>query len=294
MSAVGWALVAALGFGVGQLLNRKSNQIVGAFLTTFGLLVFVEAILIIRAVVTGEIGELVEAPIGSLAAFATATVIHYGGGWTCLALSQVRIGVARTGALVSSAPLVASVLAALVLDEPLTVATVVGVIAAAGGVALISLSGVSPEGRRWAWARPWFALTVAVLWGSSPMLIRIGLEGFDRPVLGLTAGLGVSVVVYAIGLTVAGAWRRGAVPVRAAGWMLAGGVVGAVAISAQWISFGLTTVAVAITVQNLSTLVVVALVPIVFHEPFERLNPIFLIGTVAMLGGTALVVAAGA
>ncbi len=74
--------------------------------------------------------------------------------------------------------------------------------------------------------------------------------------------------------------------------MLAGGLSGAIAISAQWISFGLTTVAVAITVQQLATLVVVALVPLMFHEPIERLNLLLLAGTAAMLAGSSVVVLA--
>ena len=50
--------------------------------------------------------------------------------------------------------------------------------------------------------------------------------------------------------------------------MLVGGLTSAVAVSAQWISFDLTTIAIAITVQQLGALVAVALVPVMFKEPF--------------------------
>jgi drug/metabolite transporter (DMT)-like permease len=282
--------VAAVCFGVGQLLNRKSNQLIDAYRTTFGLLVVVETLLIGRALLAGELGMLATAPLASLAAFVVAALIHFGGAWTLLGLSQQRIGVARTGALVAAAPLVGTLLAAAFLDEPLTWATAGGVSLAAAGVALISMSGRSDDGD---WARPWFALGVALLWGTSPLLIRLGLRGFDQPLLGLTAGLAVSVLVYGVVLSMSGAWRR-PLPGAALGWISLGGAVSTLAISAQWLSFGLTTIAISITIQQLSTLVVVALVPLLFHEPFERFNPRFLIGTAAMLGGAAIVVAAGA
>ncbi len=290
MSGAAWALVAALGFGFGQVLNRKANQIIDAYRTAFGLLSGVVIVLAARALVTGDAARLAEAPVTALAAFAAATFLHFVGGWTLLALSQQTIGVARTGALIGAAPVVATILAWAFLDERVRAATFVGVLAAASGVALISLSGGGHEGER-RWARPWYALAVAILWGTSPLLIRSGLAGFPHPVLGLTVGLAVSVTLYAIGLAFAGAFRRRpAMPARAVLWLAAGGVVGAVAISAQWISYDLTTIAVAITIQQLATLVVIALVPFFFHEPFERMNPVFLAGTSAMLGGTALVV----
>lgn len=290
-AGVGWALVAALGFGFVQVFNRKSNQLVDAYRTAFGLLLCVEVLLVVRAVVSGDIALVAGAPAAAVVLFSVAAFFHFIGGWTLMALSQQRIGVARTGALVSAAPLVGTVLAAVVLDEPLTMPILGGVLLAVAGVALISLSaGVRRGGV--GWARPWPALTVALIWGSSPMLIRLGLERFDHPVLGLTIGLAVSLAVYAIVLTAAKAWRRTG-STTAVRWMMAGGVAGAVAVSGQWISFGLTTIAIAVTVQQLAILVVVALVPLMFKEPFERMNLHFAAGTAAMLAGSIIVVSIG-
>jgi drug/metabolite transporter (DMT)-like permease len=75
--------------------------------------------------------------------------------------------------------------------------------------------------------------------------------------------------------------------------MAVGGVTGAMAISAQWISFDLTTVAIALTVQQLATIVVVGLTPLMFRDPVERINTLLLGGAVAMLAGSAVVVLAG-
>jgi len=291
VSGVAWALVAAVAFGFTQAMNRKSNQLVDAYRTAFGMLVAVETILILRALVTGEFALLAGAPVASWLYFTAATAIHFAAGWTLVALSQQRIGVARTGVLIAAAPLVGALLAVPVLGESLTLVTFAGVLLTVSGVAMVSISSGSTavRGR----GRPWFALLVAVLWGVSPQLIRLGLEGLDAPLLGLTIGLGCALAIHAVGLTLAGAWRRAPVPRPAYRWMALGGLTGATAMGAQWISFDLTTVAIALTVQQLATIVVVALVPVMFHEPLERINLLLLVGGAAMLAGSAIVVLAG-
>jgi drug/metabolite transporter (DMT)-like permease len=291
-AGVAWALVAALGFGFTQTFNRKSNLIVGPFRTAFGLLVAVEAFLIVRMFVSGDHLLLDDAPLLSLAYFAGSAVIHYVAGWTLLALSQQRIGVARTGAVVSAAPLVGTLLAVPVLGETLGVATFGGVILTVAGVAMVAMSRGRDQGTG-RWVVPWFGLAVAACWGSSPMLIRKGLEGIDAPLLGLTVGLAFALVVHAGILTATNSWGRGTGSWNARRWMVIGGISGSIGIGSQWVSFGLTTIAISITVQQLATLVVVALAPVMFDAKFERVNGLLLLGTGAMLGGSALVVLAG-
>lgn len=169
----------------------------------------------------------------------------------------------------------------------MTIAIGGGVLLAVIGVALISLSAGNSGSD--GWRRPWLALTVALIWGTTPWLIRLGLQRFDHPVEGLTVGLAFSVVAYAAILTLAGAWR-GSAPSTAIRWMAFGGLCGAIAVAAQWISFDLTTIAIAITVQQLSVIFVIALVPIMFRQPFERMNRKFFTGAALVLFGATLVV----
>jgi drug/metabolite transporter (DMT)-like permease len=286
LSGALWALVAAIGFAFLQVSNRKANQLVDAYRTAFGLLLTVEIVLVLGSLLFGDFGLLFAAPPMAVLIFAVTTLFHFIGGWTLLALSQQSIGVARTGALVSAAPIIGTLVAALALDEPLTVTIAAGVLLAVIGVAMISLSGRVAGTDEW--RRPWLALTVALIWGSTPLLIRLGLERFDHPVEGLTIGLATSVAIYAVLLMVTGRWR-GPVPATAVRWMVIGGFCGAVAVSAQWLSFDLTTIAIAITVQQLSVLFVIALVPLMFKQPFERMNPRFFAGAVLVLSGTAVV-----
>jgi drug/metabolite transporter (DMT)-like permease len=281
-----WALVAAIGFAFLQVSNRKANQVLDAYRTAFGFLVAVEVVLLMRLALLGDLGLLLSAPLSAVAIFGVTTLFHFVGGWTLLALSQQTIGVARTGALVSSAPIIGTLVAAVALDEPLTVAIAGGVLLAVVGVALISLSGRVSGSEEW--RRPWFGLAVALIWGSTPLLIRLGLERFDEPVAGLTIGLASSVVVYALLLTVTGRWRE-PVPATAVRWMAFGGVCGAIAVSSQWLSFDLTTIAIAITVQQMSVLFVIALVPIMFRQPFERMNRRFFGGAVLVVMGAVIV-----
>ena len=260
----------------------------GASRTAFGLLFAVETILLIRMFVTGEYRLLATAPLSALAAFTASAVIHYVLGWTFLAMSQQQIGVARTGAVVSATPLVGTVLAAVLLDEPLTGFIVIGVLATMGGVALISLSRGDIGGTKR--VVPTFGLLVSLCWGSSPMFIRSGLEGLDAPVLGLTVGLGVALIVHAVTLTVARSWNATKWNRSALIWMALGGLTGAIGIGAQWVAFGLTTIAIAITVQQLAVLVVVGLAPIMFKSAMERLNTTLFIGIAAVMLGSAMVV----
>ncbi len=291
MEGIAWALVAAVGFGVTQTMNRKSIQLVDAYRTAFGLLVAVEMVLVARGFISGDFGLLKDLNFSAWCYFTAATLIHFVVGWTLIALSQQRIGVARTGALVSAAPLVGVLLALPVLGESFTLYTLAGVLGVVAGVVAVSLS--SPLNRASSLAGSWMGLSVALLWGTSPLLIRLGLESLDSPLLGLTVGLGSALVIFAAGLLIAGPAVRSGDPRMAIRWMALGGITGAVAIGAQWISFGLTTIAVAITVQQLAVIVVLALVPMMFREPLERVNALLVSGIVAMLAGTLVVVLAG-
>ncbi len=284
-----WALLAAGGFALTQAASRKTNQLIDAYRTAFGLLTAVEMMLLIRSLVVGDFALLFQAPGSAVAIFTVATFLHFVGGWTFLALSQQQIGLARTGALVAGTPIVGTLVAAIGLGEPLTIPVVAGVLLAVIGVALISLSGGAPGTMNW--RKPWYALTVALIWGTTPLLIRLGLERFDHPVEGLTIGLAFCVVIHATLLIAARRWR-GPIPTTAFRWIAFGGLVGAVAVASQWVSFDLTTIAIAITVQQLSVLFVIALVPIMFREPFERMNPRFFTGAAIVLGGASLVVLA--
>ncbi|NIS35099.1 MAG: EamA family transporter, partial [Actinobacteria bacterium] len=138
MTGLAMALVAGVGFGVFQAVNRRANQLIDAYRSTFRLMLMAAAIVALTAVATQDLDPVAAAPFWAFAAFAAAGVVHFFFGWTFLALSQQRIGAARTGVAIAATPLIGSVMAALVLDEPLPALTLVGVLAVVLGVALIA------------------------------------------------------------------------------------------------------------------------------------------------------------
>lgn len=291
MTGLAAALIAGVGFGVFQAVNRRANQLVDAYRGTFGLLVIAVVVLAVSAVATQDLAPVAEAPLWSFAAFAGAGIVHFFFGWTFLGLSQQRIGASRTGVAIAATPLIGSVLAAVVLDEPLPGLTVVGVLAVVVGVALIATRATT-EGLRQTEV-PWFALGAALSWGSSPLFIRWGLSGLPIPLFGVTVGLAAAAALYAIVLGLSLPNLAGGSPRAAAPWIGLGAIIVGVAITSQWIAFDLIEISVAITLMQVSTPVVVFTAPFIVGTELEALTWRLVAGMIAVVGGSVLVVLTG-
>ncbi len=289
MSGVAFAITAGVGFGIFQAVNRRANLGVDAYRATFGLLAIGTLGLSAVSIATQDLGALTTAPISSLAFYGAAGIVHFFFGWTFLTLSQQRVGASRTGAALAATPLVASVLAAFVLDEGLTPIIGSGVALVVAGLTVLSLRGMesSRTGRH---RVPWSALGAAISWGTSPLFIRWGLEGLPAPLLGVTVGIGSATLAYAVALTITGRW--GSLPRANLPWILLAGSVVAVAIAAQWTSYDLIAIAVAITLMQLSAPVVIVAAPLIVKTDMERVTAPLVIGTVLIMAGSILVILA--
>ena len=291
MSGVLFAIAAGVGFGLFQAVNRRANDGVDPYQATFALLAIGTVGLVVASVVSQNLELLRSAPLSSLAFFASAGIVHFFFGWTFLSLSQQQVGASRTGAAVAAAPLVGSVLAAFVLDEGLTFIVGLGVLLVVAGLAVLAARGmttVAAGGGK----IPWFGLAAAVSWGTSPLFIRWGLEGLPAPLLGVTFGLASAMVAYAVALTVTGRWRTGTIPVTNLGWLALAGALVAIAIAAQWTSYDLITIAVAITLMQLATPVVILTAPWIVGTATERATIPVVTGTAFIMGGSILVILA--
>lgn len=133
-----WAIMAGVGFGVFQALNRKAGSRIDAYRGTFILLFISAVILAIASVATEDLNQLRTASLSAFFFFGMAGLIHFFAGWTLLSVSQQKIGAARTGAIVGASPLFAVVIAALTLGEFISLPTLLGVILVVGGVYLVS------------------------------------------------------------------------------------------------------------------------------------------------------------
>ena len=138
MTGILWAIVAAIGFGLFQLVNRKAGRRMDIYQATFILLLVSCLILFGASLLLEDLQLLRDAPWRAYFYFALAGLIHFFFGWTLLSASQKRIGAARTGVLMSATPVFAAILAALILGELLSWATLAGILLVTIGVYVIS------------------------------------------------------------------------------------------------------------------------------------------------------------
>lgn len=292
MSGIVVAVVAGAGFGIFQATNRRANQELGAYRATFLLLAVGAATMVVFALVTRDVSLITTADPAALAWFAAAGFVHFVVGWTFLALSQQQVGAARTGAMLASTPLVGSLLAALILAEPITPLIGVGIVLVVTGVFILSTRGGQAVAERLPWYRrvPWFALGAAVSWGTSPILIRFGLAGLADPVVGVTFGLVTAAIAYGVLLLIKQR-REAPGPSSPSGvrWSVAAGLLVAVCITLQWMAFDLIPVATAITLMQVSSPTVVLLAPVIVRSSAERFTPALGVGMLAVLAGVVVV-----
>ncbi len=291
MSGALYAAAAGVGFGVFQAFNRRANQKMDGFRATFVLLLVGTVCLVGFNLLTQDLSILGSAPWWAFLAFVAAGVIHFSAGWTFLTLSQQSAGAATTGAVLASTPLVGSLLAALVLGEALSPISVVGIVCVMAGVGMLSLRRGS-DGLRG--KVPWFALAAATCWGASPLFIRWGLNGVDVPLLGVAIGLLAGTVAQGIVVLVR-TRLAGENPVNrhVSTWIVPAGITVAMSIAFQWTAFDLITVAVAITVMQVSAPTVLVLAPIVVGGELERPDLAMVTGSAAVIAGSVIVVLAG-
>lgn len=287
MGGAAWALFAGVSFGIFQAVNRRANQLIDPYRATFTLLLVAVVGLGIFSVATQDLSLLSSAPLFAFIAFGAAGVIHFFFGWTFLSLSQQRIGAANTGVVTAATPLIGSLLAALVLDEALGAVALVAIALVSAGVILIARR-TSGDGQRLTY--PWFALAASLSWGTSPLFIRWGLEGLSSPVIGVTIGLAAAAGLYAVVLASGRAPTTSGTPPGVRRWLLAGGILVAVAIAAQWTALDLVEVNVVVTLQQVATPVVVLVAPFIVGTAIERWTWRLILGMVAVIAGSTMVI----
>ena len=239
--------------------------------------------LVVALFVTGDLSALPDIPAAAVLWFVAAGLMHFLAGWTMFALSQQRIGPSRTAAILSANPVLAAIIAWLVLSESLRAITWVGVLAVTTGVAVITTARLT-TGR---WTNPSLALVATLCFSISPVFVRWGLDEFDYPLLGLAVGMAFTVpAMHVVSRLYTGGWVI--VPHGVRRWLLGGGM-SALALTAQWTAFSLIPIGVAVSLQQLSTPVVLFLGPIVLSAPSERATPRLVAGTAMVVAGSILV-----
>jgi drug/metabolite transporter (DMT)-like permease len=287
MGGTAWALFAGVSFGFFQAANRRANQLIDPYRTTFALLLVAVIGLGVFSLATQDLTLLASAPVSAMLAFGAAGIIHFFFGWTFLSLSQQRIGAANTGVVTAATPLIGSLLAALVLDEPLGSVALVAIALVTTGVILIARRASDGQQRL---TYPWFALAASLSWGTSPLLIRWGLKDLSSPVIGVTIGLAAATALYAIVLVSGRLPTTTGTPPGVRRWILIGGILVAVAIAAQWTALDLVEVNIVVTLQQVATPVVVLVAPFIVGTAIEQWTWRLILGMVAVIAGSTMVI----
>jgi drug/metabolite transporter (DMT)-like permease len=326
MSGPLWAVLAGVGFGLFQSLNRQAIRGMDVWQSTFMQLSVSTVILLVATLATEDVGAAWPAPPGALAAFLAAGLVHFFAGWTLLNASQKRIGAARTSPLLAATPLFGTILAAVTLGEipgPVTVAGMLLIVAGVyptlgtagaeagnaadqgpGAARAARGHGPRPRPRRGGWRRlggaaaGWRAslpgLGTAACWAVSPLLIRQGLKTLPSPLVGVTLGMVGATVPQ--GLLLAARHRLGlSQPVawEATSMKLAAGLLVGFSTWTRWIALDRSPVAVVLALGLLSVPTVMLVAPPLAGRHEERVTARVWLGAALVVGGSLLLVLRG-
>jgi drug/metabolite transporter (DMT)-like permease len=298
MSGVTWALLAGVGFGVFQAVNRRAVVRMDVYVATFLQLLVSAVVLGAASVTTEDLSQLRAAPTIALLNFALAGFFHFFCGWTFLNASQKRIGAARTGALIATVPLFGVVLAALLLQEVPTAIATAGIFLMIGGVYLIHYSqdafaasaGVIAQPLpRTRWRPLLWGLAAAFCMSLSPIFIRQGLEGLPSPILGVTVGVTTSAVAYGLVLIVRRFYTSlGAVTWDSLGFKLTAGILVGLATWSRWVALDLAPVAIVLSLMLISVPITNLIAPLLVERHLERITARVWFGSLLIAGGALI------
>jgi drug/metabolite transporter (DMT)-like permease len=295
------ASLAGVGFGVFQSINRRAAFGIDTLRATFTVLTVSALFLGVVSLIKEDLNLLWQAPLSAWILFILAGLIHFLLGWTLLNISQRRIGAARTGALIGTTPLFATILAAIMLGEWLTTLAIVGVIVVVIGVYFTtpkeskssteSNPSTSELPSTTGFRSALYGLATALCWAISPVFIRQALEGLPSPLLGVELGMIACSISYGIMLFIGRKRRTQETPSREALILLAiGGVISGSAIWARWAAIELTSVAVVTTLSLFSVIVTMILSPFVVGGQQEKPTSQAVVGAVMIITGSVILV----
>jgi drug/metabolite transporter (DMT)-like permease len=190
-------LLSAAGFGVTNVITRRAMLRVSAnYIAT--LTVFTGPIFFLAAaVLTGEIWKLLHFPWQAHAFLALSGIVHFAFGRSWGYRAMRLIGATRSNIVTSLNPIVTVLLAILILGETVSFTMLIGILCtlmsplvllketvSSGGA--LSRAGEHGKGldRRTLYKGIFYGIGAALFWGSSAILIKLGLENGGTPVAG--------------------------------------------------------------------------------------------------------------
>ena len=136
---------------------------------------------------------------------------------------------------------------------------------------------------------PWAGLMTAVCWSFSPILIREGLEDLDSPLIGVTVGMLVNVIVYG-GLLYfqRNRWQGKVITRDALNWQILAGIFVGLSTWARWVALDKAEVAVVIAIGRINVPIVLLLSIFMLDKKQERITPRLWIGAALIVAGSLI------
>lgn len=135
------------------------------------------------------------------------------------------------------------------------------------------------------------ALATTLCFSGSAIFIRYGLAHLSSPLIGVTIGMVVCTVAYAIMLLLrgdlgGGQWQIAGNVLR---WQLLAGTLVGLATWARWTALNEAPIAIVVALGRLSIPVVLLLSPIIVGQKYEQVTPRVWLGAgIILLGSTIL------
>ena len=196
------ALLSGTFFSLSNVFVRKGVRRTGETFSLIPIFLFIGTVLFAFLVlISGQAGRLVSISWLGISTLVGAGVIHFILG-RIAAYSGIRlIGANRAVPVLSSSILIAALWGVLLLGEPITLSLVVAIVLIATGIVLIGTTSNSSEGKSGLPADSivkgvLITLAGAVCWGTSPLLVKIGLKEVSSPLLAtLISYIGAFIVI---------------------------------------------------------------------------------------------------
>jgi drug/metabolite transporter (DMT)-like permease len=170
-SALAWAVISLMVRTLPPHLSSVTINALRSFLSGAMLLAWVLA--------TGGLDAIAELPVRVMVLLALSIIAASAIGDTVFFESTKSLGLARAMTVSTTYPLMATLLAAALLGEALTVPAVLGSSITLAGVALIVTARESGRGAEGRWPGLGLALLAALAWAVSVILLRAPLDQVD-------------------------------------------------------------------------------------------------------------------
>ena len=233
-----------------------------------------------------EFRTFISLPLQAILYFALAGILSQGAGRYFNFAGIKRLGASRNAPLTATAPLFATIMAVIFLDETVTALILGGVLVLVAGVYLLTSGKPTVSGaKRWEYV---FPLAAAVCWGGSGVFIKVGVSSVASPLVGVPVALFFALLMLALltrkDFNISLAGNR-----RSIGLLMLSGVASSLAVIAQYFALSRLPVVVAAPLWSTSPLITILLSHL-FLQRLEKITGRVVLGAFLVVIGVILII----